>query len=84
VPQGANGVAVLAAAKASGCIQSYSVQDYRVTCINSTCNQQQNAQWVAYAQDPGFVECGGVITLDQFQAADGRQLYLEYENINLC
>jgi len=84
VPAGADGLAVLDAAVASGCISSYETSEFAgfgryVACIDAVCQVADGlvSFWALFYED-AFAETG----IEGFEAAAGRQIELTYTTLN--
>jgi hypothetical protein len=77
VSRGANGIAVLKAAKRTGCIDSYELSHDNgatgVRCVNGTCQMFWLARWYIY-----FAGLGPYGTLERFRASSGSNLEFNY------
>lgn len=82
VPEGANGIAVLGAAKASGCIKSYEVKDTGfgpyVACIDGICDGA--ATYWRMTVNGGYTLYG----VQEFSASAGKVLGFSYTQWVTC
>lgn len=87
VPAGADGISVLDAAKAKGCIVSYHKQHYSggdlVDCINEVCGAPPEAMYATYWSM--YVDGKATIYgVNDFRAADGKDLAFVYTSWLPC
>lgn len=81
VPAGANGLAVLDAAKAKHCIVSYTAETYTfgtfISCINEVCGAPKEALYLTYWEMSKNGHCTDYGVSD-FSAANGDELTFDY------